>query len=70
MLGVDENESIESEWWRIIDQIDQALLKYDFDTTACAQRAICWKVKDSLANISERKASNVDHIVRGITRFS
>lgn len=27
-----------SEWWRIIDLIDKALIKYHVDTTACTQR--------------------------------
>ena len=52
-----------------MDQIDRALLKYDFDTTACTQQTICWKVKDSLANLNEKKASNVDHIISGLARY-
>lgn len=65
---MNEDDSIDNQWWRIIDQIDRALLKYDFDTTACTQRAICWKVKDSLANVNEKKASNIDHIISGLSR--
>lgn len=63
----DEGDGVDNHWWRILDQIDRALLKYDFDTTACTQRAICWHVKDSLANVQEKKASNVDHIISGLT---
>lgn len=64
----DVDGSVDSQLWKIIDQIDRALLKYDFDTTACTQRAICWKVKDSLANINEKKDSNIDHIISGLAR--
>lgn len=63
-----KDEPEESSWWRIIDQIDKALLKYGFDTTACTQRTICWHVKNSLANIEESKASTVDHVFSGLSR--
>lgn len=65
--GADNSE--DSTWWHgAIDQIDKALLKYDFDTTVCAQRAICWHVKESLANVEEGKASSFDHVISGLTR--
>lgn len=63
----DDGVSIENQWWRIIDQIDKALLKYEFDTTACTQRVICWHVKESSANVSEKRASSIDHIISGLT---
>lgn len=66
-LTEDSGDS-ENSWWKILDQIDKALLKYDFDTTACTQRVICWHVKDSLANIEENKASTIDHVISGLTR--
>lgn len=62
------DDSMSNPWWRILDQIDKALLKYDFDTTACTQRAICWHVKDSLASIEEKNASTIDHVISGLTR--
>lgn len=70
MKSLDSNvfDEDESQWWKILDQIDRTLLKYDFDTTACSQRAICWYVKESMANVQDRKASNFDHIVNGLTR--
>jgi hypothetical protein len=62
-----DNES-GGEWWRVLDQIDKALQKYGVDTTACTQRVICWHVKDSLSNIQEKKASNVDHVISGLAK--
>lgn len=66
-LEGDDGSSIENQWWRVIDQIDKALLKYEFDTTACTQRAICWHVKESLENIKENRATSVDHVIVGLT---
>jgi hypothetical protein len=51
-----------------MEEIDKALLKYDFDTTSCTQRAICWYVKESLANIEEQKASSFDHLISNLSR--
>lgn len=64
----DDEGSFDGQWWRILDQIDKALLKYGVDTTACTQRVICWHVKDSLANVNEKKASNFDHVISGLAR--
>lgn len=56
-----------AEWWHILDEIDKTLMKYDLDTTACAQRAICWYVKESLTNIEENRGSSFDHLINGVT---
>lgn len=69
IVSDDEGNYFDSQWWRVLDEIDKALLKYDFDTTACTQRAICWHVKESLANVQERNASSFDHVISGLTRF-
>ncbi|KAG5669736.1 hypothetical protein PVAND_000030 [Polypedilum vanderplanki] len=50
-----------------MEEIDKALLKYDFDTTSCTQRAICWYVKESLANIEEQKASTFDYLINNLS---
>lgn len=66
--GDDDENVVQNQWWKIMDQIDGALLKYDLDLKACSQRAICWHVKDSLANVEDNKASSIDHIINGLTR--
>lgn len=45
-------------------------MKYDLDTTACAQRAICWYVKESLTNIEENRGTSFDHLINGVTRYA
>lgn len=57
-----------SQWWSILEEIDKALLKYDFDTTACTQRVICWYVKESVANINEKRATSMDHIINTLSK--
>lgn len=53
--------------WDALDNIDKALLKFDFDTTACTQRTICWYVKNSYTNVLENKASQMDKVISGIS---
>lgn len=53
--------------WNALDNIDKALLKFDFDTTACTQRTICWYVKNSYSNVLENKASQMDKVISGIS---
>lgn len=43
-------------------------MKYDVDTTACAQRAICWYVKESVTNIEENRGTSFDHLINGVTK--
>lgn len=52
----------------ILENVDKALMKYNFDTTACTQRVVCWYIKESIANVVERKASQMDKIVEGMIR--
>lgn len=58
-----------NEWWNILEEIDKALLKYDLDTTSCAQRAICWYIKESKTNIEENRGSSFDHLISGLSRY-
>lgn len=51
-----------------MDQIDKGLQKFDIDSTACSQRIICWHVKDSLANVSDKKATEFDFILNGLAK--
>lgn len=53
--------------WDALDNIDKALLKFDFDTTACTQRTICWYVKNSYTNVQEKKATQMDKIISGLS---
>ncbi|KFB44138.1 hypothetical protein ZHAS_00011974 [Anopheles sinensis] len=42
--------------------------RYDIDTVACAQRTICWYVKEATVAVSEGRAGSVDTIVEGLSR--
>lgn len=53
----------------ILNNIDEALLEIDFDITACAQRSICWHVKNSLLNVQENKARKIDKFIAGMTKY-
>lgn len=53
--------------WDVLGNIDKALLKFDFDTTACTQRTICWYVKDSCTNVQENKGTQMDKIISGLS---
>jgi hypothetical protein len=46
--------------WNILSSIDEALLEIDFDISECAQRFVCWHVKNSLLNMQENRANNID----------
>lgn len=54
--------------WEIFNKIDNALLQIDFDVTACAQRSICWHVKNSLLNIKENRSRKVDKFIEGFVK--
>jgi hypothetical protein len=58
----------DSKLWYVMDQIDKGLQKFDIDSTACSQRIICWHVKDSLANVSDKKATEFDYILNGLAK--
>ncbi|XP_070497978.1 uncharacterized protein [Chironomus tepperi] len=50
-----------------MEEIDKALLKYDFDSTACTQRVLCWYVKESIVNIEENRPSVIDYLIETLT---
>lgn len=52
--------------WNILSNIDDALLEIDIDVSECAQRFVCWHVKNSLFNMQENRANNVDKFIIGI----
>ena len=52
-----------------MEEIDKALLKYDFDSTACTQRVICWYVKESIVNIEENRPSGIDYLIETLSRY-
>lgn len=54
--------------WNILSNIDESLLEIDFDIYDCAQRFVCWQVKNSLLNVHERRANNVDKFIVGIIK--
>jgi hypothetical protein len=54
--------------WTILNNIDESLLEIDFDIYNCAQRFVCWQVKNSLLNVHERQANNVDRFVVGVIK--
>lgn len=64
----DDFSSESSTWWIILEEIDKALLKYDFDSTACTQRVICWYVKESIVNIEENRPSAIDYLIETLSR--
>ncbi|CAG9807697.1 unnamed protein product [Chironomus riparius] len=51
--------------WNILNNIDEALLEIDVDVTECAQRFVCWHVKNSLLNMQENRANNIDKFIIG-----
>jgi hypothetical protein len=54
--------------WNILNNIDEALLEIDVDVTECAQRFVCWHVKNSLLNMQENRANNVDKFIIGFVK--
>ncbi|KAG5669730.1 hypothetical protein PVAND_000025 [Polypedilum vanderplanki] len=49
-----------------LSNIDDALLQIDFDIYECAQRYVCCHVKNSLMNIEENRATNIDRVIVNI----
>lgn len=62
------NNGHEAFVWNILNGIDEALLEIDVDITQCAQRFVCWHVKNSLLNMQENRANNVDKFIIGIVK--
>lgn len=56
------------QWMEMLYKIENGFGKFDIDSTACAQRLICWHVKDSLANLAENKATNFDYVISRLTK--
>lgn len=54
--------------WNIFENIDESLLEIDFDIYNCAQRFVCWQVKNSLLNVNEKRANNFDKFIAGIIK--
>jgi hypothetical protein len=54
--------------WNILNSIDEALLEIDFDISECAQRYVCWHVKNSLINMHENRANNIDKVIVGLIK--
>lgn len=54
--------------WNILNNIDESLLEIDFDIYGCAQRFVCWQVKNSVINVNEKRGSNIDKFIYGITK--
>ncbi|XP_055524549.1 uncharacterized protein LOC129718138 [Wyeomyia smithii] len=60
---VDEGNTLRT----ILEAVDKSLQKYDIDSTACAQRVVCWYVKESMNNVQEQRASTLDTLVNGLS---
>lgn len=54
--------------WDILNRIDEALLDIDVDISECAQRFVCWHVKNSILNTQENRADNVDKFIIGVVK--
>lgn len=54
--------------WEMFGNIDKALLDINFDLTACAQRSICWHVKNSCLNVQEKRARQMDTFISGFIK--
>lgn len=54
--------------WNILNNIDESLLEIDFDVYDCAQRFVCWQVKNSLLNVHEKQANKVDKFIVSIIK--
>ncbi|XP_055589438.1 uncharacterized protein LOC129741714 [Uranotaenia lowii] len=51
----------------LLEAVDKSLQKYDIDSTACTQRAICWYVKEAMNNVSAKRASRMDMVLNGLS---
>uniref|UniRef100_A0A182JFM3 Uncharacterized protein n=1 Tax=Anopheles atroparvus TaxID=41427 RepID=A0A182JFM3_ANOAO len=54
--------------WTLLGSLDRAMERYDIDTVACAQRTVCWYVKEATVAVSEGRAGPIDTIVEGLSR--
>lgn len=50
----------------LIVKVDDALLQYDIDATACLQRAVCTYVKTSTKRMVDGSAGSVEKIIDGL----
>uniref|UniRef100_A0A182NA90 DUF4781 domain-containing protein n=1 Tax=Anopheles dirus TaxID=7168 RepID=A0A182NA90_9DIPT len=68
--GADQRseDAADSMLWTLLGSLDRTMERYDIDTVACAQRTVCWYVKEAAAAVAEGKASSVDTIVEGLSR--
>lgn len=62
-----EAENKPSQWWRILNEIDKAIIKYGM--AACTQRAICSHITHSIANIYNKNASHFDQVLNGLAKY-
>uniref|UniRef100_A0A182PXT4 DUF4781 domain-containing protein n=1 Tax=Anopheles epiroticus TaxID=199890 RepID=A0A182PXT4_9DIPT len=54
--------------WTLLDALDRTMEDYDIDTVACAQRTICWYVKEANVAVAEGRATSIDTVVEGLSR--
>lgn len=53
--------------WTLMEAVDKSLQKFNIDSTACTQRAVCWYVKEAMNNVNERRASRMDTVINGLS---
>uniref|UniRef100_A0A182TY32 Uncharacterized protein n=1 Tax=Anopheles melas TaxID=34690 RepID=A0A182TY32_9DIPT len=54
--------------WTLLGSLDRTMEDYDIDTVACAQRTICWYVREANVAVAEGKPTPVDTVVEGLSR--
>lgn len=68
MQGGFSESFLESSWWKIMEKLKDLLLSSEFDVRECTQRAICWYIKQSLANNVNKGDADFDHTVDTLAR--
>nr|XP_019541955.2 uncharacterized protein LOC109412795 isoform X2 [Aedes albopictus] len=53
--------------WTLMEAVDKSLQKFNIDSTACSQRAVCWYVKEAMNNVVERRASRLETVINGLS---
>lgn len=57
-----------SEWWRVVQGVEETLLANNIDSSVCMQKAVCSVVKDSTVKVDTGKAQSMEKLIDGLAR--
>lgn len=62
------DDSVTDKLESLMYMLEHSMNRYNLDASACSQRVTCWMVKNSMVNVANGRANQMDRIIEDVTR--